>query len=429
MNLLSKATRNIAGAAATRVVSMVIAIVSVPLLLELIGTESYGTWVTLTALIAFIGMLDLGVGNSLRNSVAGMIDEATGEPVRQEFAAFFRLLCGVALVALLLFGVALTQFPLLLHNQMAALLLYGPLLLLLPLLLGASVLQGARAVGLQSLLQSAGGWLFFVFIGVCHWLQWTPGLAQLAAVWSGFYAASAMVVFGIALRTLKLPLVQLARRGSGGLPVGRLKVGVSFLVLQLSALTLYSLGNAILYHSLGANEVARYDVLNKIFQVGLSFYTIVIGVMWSEIARLRALDDFDALRSVYRKMTVIAVVFCVGAFLVAVLAPDLVRLWTRQAIQVSRIEALAAAALVSLQSLAYVGAVFMNAFEEVRAQVVLACVSVVLMLPISLLFIAQGWGIAAVPAAACLLTLLPMLVCHVKAWALIRQSPALRPVL
>ena len=426
MIVFSNATRNMAGALVTRVVSMAVAIFSVPILLNLLGTELYGTWVTLTALIAFIGMMDLGVGNSVRNSVASVVGGESAVATRQEFVAFFRMLCGVAVVALVLLGSALSWFPLLRQNQSAAMLLYGPLLLLLPLLLGSSVLQGARAVGLQSLLQSASGWLFFVFIGVCQLARWTPDLADLATAWSGFYALAVVTMFLLSLRVLKLPATRLVSLRTGGLPISRLKVGVSFLLLQLSALTLYSLGNAIIYHELGAVEVARYDVLNKIFQVELGFYTIVIGVMWSEIARLRALGDFAALRRVYRKMTLVALLFCTGVFVAAIFTPALVSTWTKHALAVHGREALAAAVLVSLQALAYVGAVFMNAFEQIKEQMILACVSVVLMLPLSRFLIHHGLGIAAIPVAASLLTLLPMIVCHVKAQSLISPLTALK---
>ena len=59
------ARTNIILAMTAKLASMAVSLVSVPLLLQLLGTHTYGTWATLTSLIAFIGLLDLGVGNSL----------------------------------------------------------------------------------------------------------------------------------------------------------------------------------------------------------------------------------------------------------------------------------------------------------------------------------------------------------------------------
>jgi O-antigen/teichoic acid export membrane protein len=413
------ARANIAWAMTAKLVSMLVAVLSVPLLLQLLGTHVYGTWVTLTSLIAFITLLDLGVGNSMRNSVASMAasDEAS---VQLEFIGFFRLLCIVALTAMALFGAAEPFLDLPGDQRLGAWLLYGPLLLLLPLLLGGSVLQGARATGLQAVLQSAGGWGFFAFIALMAWLGRSPDLGVLAVAWSFCNVLALSVMFVFALRTLRVPVKRLLQGSLASLPKGRLRVGLEFLVLQLSSLVLYSLGNILVFRHLGANEVARYDVVNKIFQVGLSLYTIVIGVMWSEIAKFRATGDGSALTRTWRRLAAVATLFSMASVIGAFGMPTLVEVWTRHRIQVTSGEALAVAALVSIQALSYVGAVFMNAFEQIRLQILLAIVSITMMIPLTTFFLSRGWGIVSVPLAAMMLTLLPMLVCNLSAVWLIR---------
>ena len=414
------ARANIAWAMVAKLASMTVAVLSVPLLLSLLGTDRYGTWATLTSLVAFISLLDLGVGNSMRNSVASM-SAAAEETVRLEFIGFFRLLCVVGLLATLVFCLLVPSLSLAGGHRAAVWLLYGPLLLLLPLLLGGSVLQGAHATGLQAVLQSASGWGFFAFIALLSWQNWVPSISDLALAWSLFYTAALLVMFGVALRRLRLPARRLLHGSLASLPTGRLRVGLEFLVLQLSSLMLYSLGNMLVFRHLGPAEVARYDVVNKIFQVGLGLYTIVIGVMWSEIAKFRAAGDAPALVRTLRRLAVIAVLFSVASLLGAFALPTLVDLWTRRHIQVTSGEALAVAGLVSVQSLAYVGAVFMNAFEQVRLQTVLAVASIFLMIPLSSVFMDRGLGIASVPLAAMLLTLLPMIVCNLYAVRLVRS--------
>ena len=69
----------------------------------------------------------------------------------------------------------------------------------------------------------------------------------------------------------------------------------------------------------------------------------------------------------------------------------------------------------------------MNAFEQIRLQVLLACVSIVMMVPLSLLLIRHGFGITGVPLAAMTLTLLPAIFCNRAALRLI-ASLAPRPL-
>jgi O-antigen/teichoic acid export membrane protein len=421
MNVRRSARANIAMAMVAKILSMGVAVLSVPLLLSLLGTQRYGTWVTLTSLITFISLLDLGVGNSIRNSVATLQDSTLAE-VQAEFTGFFQLLGGVALLALAALALALPFSTLLSDNRAAAVLLYAPSLLLLPLLIGANVLQGAQATGLQAILQASAGGLFFLLVLAFKAASHTPSLQDLALAWSLFYAAVLVFSFRVALRVLHIPLRGLGQWALYRFPKQRLRLGLEFLGLQLSSLVLYGLGNALVFHQLGANDVARYDVLNKVFQVVLSFYTIVIGVMWSEIARHRAAGDALSLQRSYRRLLGVATAFSASCLFGAGLTPWVIDQWTGHRLQVSAGEALAAAALVSLQSIAYVGAVFMNAFEQIRTQVVLAGLSILFMIPLSTLLIHLGLGIAAVPVAASALTLLPAIFCNHRARQLVRST-------
>ena len=405
---------------------MGVAVFSVPLLLSLLGTRDYGTWVTLTSLVAFIGLLDLGVGNSLRNSVAAAGD-SVGEDVRAEFVEALHLLAGVGLAALLVFAIG-SRFPSSLSEHLLpAALLYAPPLICLPLLLGNSVLQGAKAAGLQAVLQTSGSCAFFLLVGLLAWIGHSPTLEQLALAWSGFYVLALLAAFAIGLRVLRLPVRQLLTRPLTRAPRGRLRVGLEFLVLQLASLILFNLGNMLIFRKLGAGEVARFDVVNKIFQVGLSFFTIIVGVMWSEIARHRADANEHALWLVFRRLALAAACFSGLAIAGAALAPWLIDHWTGHRLQVTAQEGLALATLVSIQSFAYVGAVFMNAFERVRAQIALAVVSIVLLVPVSSWLMNRGAGIMAVPLTSGALTLLSVVLCNLYAIRLVRSVRSIPP--
>lgn len=414
------ARANISWSMGAKFVSMFVAIFSVPLLLNLLGTQKYGIWVTLTSLVAFISLLDLGVGNSIRNSVASM-DETNRESVRSEFIGFSRLLAYVGLIATVCFIYFIPNLDITVENSFAAEILYLPILILLPLMLGASVLQGARATGLQAVLQASGSWAFFAFIGLLVWINYIPSIQTLAFAWSFFYLASIVLIFGLALKKLDLPFSKLFRLSIVTIPRGRLGIGIEFLVLQMSALMLYSIGNILIMEYLGPSEVARYDIVNKIFQVGLGLYSVVIGVMWPEITRAHAEQNEKSLRRIFRNLAVIAGFFSTAAITGAFLAPMIINYWTQNKIQVNSNEALAIAGLVTVQSIAYVGAVFMNAFEQIRLQIMLAVISIILMVPLSTYFMGLGIGIASVPIAAMLLTALPMIVCNIAALRLIRS--------
>lgn len=420
--VLSRLLRNIFGAGAVSVVSMLVAFFSVPLLLGLLGKTQYGTWVTLTSMLSWIMLFDLGVGYSLRNTVAGLGIRKSVNEVLVEFLGLFRFVFLVVAVLLLFFVVAGPFVALIAENRLVASLLYPVYLLAFPFALGGSVLQGSGRVALQSVLQAASTWLFFTFILVCHLVAFAPPLGLLAAVFSLSFAFCVALGFMLALRLLNGLNRGVFSLLLGPVPFGRVKVGITFLVLQVSSLMLYGLGNLIVYHELGPDEVARYDVINKIFQVGLSFYSVVISVMWAEISRLIALGETRMLRKMHIRLLAVAALFSLCAFLFSAVAPWIIGMWTRHAVYSAPIEVMATAFLVSCQAFAYAGAVFLNAFERVGIQVSCSAVVLLLMVPASVFLLRSGYGIASVPFSAAFLTIPAMLVCNIYAFRLLREG-------
>ena len=51
-------------------ISMLVSLLYVPLLLNTLDTENYGIWLTLTSIVSWVAMMDIGLGNGLRNKLA-----------------------------------------------------------------------------------------------------------------------------------------------------------------------------------------------------------------------------------------------------------------------------------------------------------------------------------------------------------------------
>ena len=63
----SKIKKNVVIMLGIKGVSLLISLLYVPLLLHSMNAVNYGIWLTLTSLIAWISMFDIGLGNGLRN--------------------------------------------------------------------------------------------------------------------------------------------------------------------------------------------------------------------------------------------------------------------------------------------------------------------------------------------------------------------------
>lgn len=421
-NVVSRIVRNVSGASGARLLSLFFSFMSVPLLLHVLGKESYGVWAALTSILLWIPLFDFGVGSALRNTVAGMGVLKSREEVGAEFFGLMKFSFVVFFALLVIFLLVGRALPLFDTHWLAACLLYSIYILSYPLTTGTSVLQGLGRVALSSALQIASTGTFFLFLLMCWLVGWLPGLSVLVTVFALCCAFNALVIVVLALARLDELRWGWRDWWRAPIPFSRISVGLNFLFLQACGLLLYYLGNVIIFGALGGEAAARYDLISKIFQVALSFYYILVNSVWAEASRLIALQRLQEVQKMHSQLLRITW-GCIAALLAASLAaPTLIGLWTNKLVAVSVLESLSVAAMVSAQMLAYAGTVFLNAFERVGLQVVLMAVSAVLMLPLSYFLVGWGWGIAAIPLAAAMLTLIPSVVANISVKRVVRRE-------
>lgn len=111
-----------------------------------------------------------------------------------------------------------------------------------------------------------------------------------------------------------------------------------------------------------------------------------------------------------------------GVIFLAYITPTLGEWWLGDFIKIRREDAYFFAALSIVQSLAYAGAVILNAFEDIRIQTYLSVISIIIMYPLCKFFIALGMGMVSIPFSAMLITLIPMIYCNFKAIYVIKNG-------
>lgn len=404
-----------------RCISIVVGVLSVPLLLKIMDSTDYGIWVTLTSVLYWSTAFDLGVGNSLRNSSAQMTFE-NRRAVLDEFVKFFHLLF-IILAFISFVVVVFIKFKGAFGGSTtSASLIFTVVFLAVPLNLGLSVLQGRGRIALSVFIQSSPAWLFFVSVCIFFVNDIKPSLWVMSVCWSVLLIFSALSAFVFGGREIGFNFSEVYRFRLANLPVERLKVGLKFLALQLSSITLYSLGNIINYQVHGAVGAANYDVINKVFQAFLGFYSIVIAYAWSQISKFIRDKEFVELEVFRKRMLYVAMVFSAACICFSFVLPEVIVVWTSGKIVVDVLDCVAVGLLVSLQSLAYVGAVYMNAFEKIGIQIKMALASVVLFFPVCAAFSSLGAGISSVAFSGAVLTAVPLVVCNVIARKLVREG-------
>ncbi len=405
-----------------KILGMIASLVLVPVLISILGVEQYGVWVTLTSLLVWISLFDFGLGYALKNTVTKSLANNKIQNAQSEAYQTLKITMIVSVFMLIIFAIFLFNTEILYENLYLALILFIPFIVFFPFKIGNAILQGARKIVLESGLLFINTALFMISIYTFYLLKLKIELLELGLLFVSSYLISLFLIWIFSIRVIKIKFFDVVKIFNQKLDFQRIKVGSKFFGLQLSSLVLYSMGTIIIFSYLSATQAANFNVVNKIFLFGFSIFSIIIAVFWPEISHNLEKNDFKKMRKLYFIMLFLSFVFTISAFLFSYIVPSVIEIWTNNKIHIKQSETIYFSFLVSVQAMAYSGAVILNAFERINYQLALSLLSTTLMFPIAIYFINHGYGISSIPLAAGLLTLLPLFYCNIHAIKLIYKG-------
>ena len=273
-----------------RIIGVAIAFVSVPLTIGYLGTERYGAWITIGAILSWLSLTDFGLGLGLANAVTSDASRDRPDLVRMHLSNFIFLMVlvttGVALVATIMwplvdwsqvFGVrspdVLTEVR---HAAVAAFAIFA---LRLPLSIADRIYMAYQEghignrwntvgslVGLASLLivtRTRGGlpWLVFAVFG-------TGLVIELANI---------LWLFLSHRRELQPHLRHVDRRGFRQVTA----IGGQFFLISIMSLVTFQSDALVIAHFRGAASVPTYSVTYTLFNYATLGQTLLFPYMWT----------------------------------------------------------------------------------------------------------------------------------------------------
>ncbi|MDR6941175.1 lipopolysaccharide biosynthesis protein [Mucilaginibacter pocheonensis] len=398
--------KSIFGSTAFKLSSAAISFITVPLLLKTLGTNNYAVWVTLTALLSWLNLFDFGSGYSLKNKVTESRASNDNEHVAVLIAGTMQFYILMSILLMIIFIISTFFVNVFQSHLQLAYIIYVPIILSFPFTLGHFIIQGIKKFNLfNSILFSQNAvWLIILMIYKSKIFE--VDIYKLAFFYSALYVIANFIIISISLKNLHFKLDQIFNFRHFIASKKSLLTGTKFFVLQVSSLFLYSMGNILTYSNLSLKNVAQYDTVNKVFLLGMTIFNVVISVFWTEVSHAKALKDKVKLNKIYKQLLLLALAFSIGTCLVTFFVPVLISLWTNKAIMISNIkDVYPFALLVIIQCFSYCGAVFLNAFEKLKGQIILSITASVLMIPLCRLLFSLEVGIGTVPLSAAILTL------------------------
>jgi O-antigen/teichoic acid export membrane protein len=363
----------------SRALAMLVMIMSVKLTIPYLGAERFGIWMTILSLAAVLSFLDLGVGNAIKNKVAHVAAVGTPKELQSTISGglgfLFVLGCCVGAVMAMLASV-LPWDLVIKVNELELYTEVRQVAILFAILFGIQIFtNGINQIfsGLQCAFE-------------VHLVSFIASFASLIALYfvAGEHADIVwllLVTFGVQV-TATLGLLLVLRKRSQFVLSGinhkikkeaftLLSMGGVFLILQIGAVIGVGVDSILVSSNLGAEYVAIFSILQRLFQFASQPMNIINAPLWSAYADADARNEREFIRKTLRSSLINTFIFSVvSVCFIFVFGDRLIEAWTNGHVMIGKSLLIIYGCWVIVEMVGNAFGIFLNGCGVARPQVI-----------------------------------------------------------
>ena len=352
----------------------------VPVTLDFLDTEQYGVWMTLTSILMWFAFFDVGLGNGMRNYLAQAIAREDYAKGRAYLTTTLVMLTAIALALAVLF------VPFIMGADLKAVFNTSRLTteqLRLPVL-------AAIVLSLINFVAKNIGVVYMALqkYAVNDLITISASVAGLTAVYVLTKTIPPGNLTAIVLVFTVLPVIAFLVAGIPlfhGYPqlrpkrtdfdwrIGKqlLGKGMGFFFIQItSCLVIFGGSNLFITQFAGPEAVTTYNIAYKYFNQLAIAYTIVVSPMWNAYTEAAVKDDYDWIRSNFRRSLAIWALAALGGVIMLLVAHIFFRFWVGSSVTVPFSVSLSVLFYITFFNLNNCVTMLINGLNKISVQII-----------------------------------------------------------
>lgn len=319
-------------------ISLLISLLYVPLLLHSMTPVNYGIWLTLTSIVSWISMCDIGVGNGLRNKLSEAIavkDYLLGKKyVSTAYAVIFIIMGAILFIFIIISNWFLSwnsilNAPDLDPNELRILvnIVFTAFCANFVLSLLNSVLYALQSPATSSLISTLGQLGSFIIVFFLVKILNVSSLLVLGSIIS-ILPVIIMLICSVILYNKKYQNIAPTFKLIDSSKIKDiLSLGIKFFILQLITIVLYQSNNLIITHTVSNEAVVEYNIAYKYMNILLMIYTIIVTPLWSATTEAYVQGDILWIRNTVNKLNKLSLIFILIGLIMLLIANPVYCLW------------------------------------------------------------------------------------------------------
>ncbi|MCX6214044.1 MATE family efflux transporter [Spirosoma sp.] len=406
---------------------IIISLVLVPLTIDYLSKETYGTWLTISSIVTMIALFDIGVGNGLRNKLSEAVTKQDMTLARvyvsTAYAIFGLLQTGFSLLFIVLFSYIPWQKLLntsIDNEQLQLIILMTAVSMAVKMLLDilSYVLFAIQDSGLAGFINLLSN--IVILVGTYLLTKFSnANLFYLGAV-TVLSPIVVLLISGFVLYRNKLnmyrPSLKLA---DFQYAKSLLSLGYKFFFIQMAVVVLFYTDNLIITQLFGPAEVTTYNVAFRYFNSINTVFAIVITPYWSAFTEAYAKSDLNWIKQTYRYLQKLWVGLVIVVILMITVSKSIYSIWIGDRVNISFTLSVCMGIFVIISCWNSVTVTIINGLGKVKLQLYLSAIAALINIPLSIFFgKTLGLGSSGVIIATSFSLLIGSVIGGLQAWKL-----------
>lgn len=329
--------KNIFASFAIKICTIFTTMALYPLTLNYLNEERNGVWITLTNMILWVALFDLGFGNGLRNKYAEAKANGNLDLAQKYVSSTYAFLCLLWFSVFIIFAIVnplldwAKMFPKVSPEylgelyQVSWIVVFAFGFQFIFKLLG-SILSADQRPAITSFIDMLGQLL--TLVGVFILTRTTvPSLPKLGLI-AGFapvlvYIVASIILFNTRYKETRPSFRQINFAFGKDL----MNLGVKFFIATVASLMIASTLTFLMQFVVNPEEVSRYGASYRLFTMALNVLGIIVVPYWSSFTDAYTVKDYQWMNNSVKILRKIFLGFLIFQLIVLALSPVLYYLW------------------------------------------------------------------------------------------------------
>jgi len=319
-------------------------ILLVPLTINLLDTENYGIWLTITSFISWFSFFDIGLGHGLRNKFAEAKANGDVTLTKEYVSTAYIILASICLLLLILF--------LLINNYIDWTKLFNTNIskrqefkILMPFVFSFFIIQIVLKL-ITSIYTADQNHSIQVK------LTFLISISSLFTIWIlTIFKYNSLLFFSLIYSVLPLFILiflniyaffykfKEVRPSYKFFRIKLLKdifyLGLSFFLIQMSLIILFSTDNIIIIKLYGPEQVVPLNIAHKYMSISAIFFSTITSPYWSATTEAYIKGDINWIKNSIKKLTFFSFITIIILILMLLISPMIFKIWIGENVVIS----------------------------------------------------------------------------------------------